>query len=249
MSDIPTQSSSRGAHEAEDEYSYDPSSYEAAPYDAASYETAPLGSDADDEAPAADDTASFEPLAAHSDVDLDSDPFADDLSKELAHAAPKTWFNRTSIVIGGLVLIVGGFLGGIQVQKHYGSSSSANSAANNIANLRAQFQRGGAGRTGGTGTGGFPGFGGGTGTGGTGTGTGAAAAAQTGTVKFVDGTTIYVTLANGNVLTVKTDGTTKVTTSTASKLSALKAGQTVTIGGGTPDATGNMTATSVTATK
>jgi len=233
MSDIPTQAQSRGAHSSDD-----------AAYDTADFEV----SDAD----AAHD-APFEPEGGYVDppsgVDLDSDPFADDLTKELAHAAPKTWFNRTTMVIGGLVLIVGGFLGGIQVQKHYGSSASTNTLANARANAASLFGRGGAGGTGGFGgTGGLGGTGG-TGTaGGAGRGTATAAAAQTGKITLVDGSTIYVTLANGNVLIVTTNSSTKVSVSTTSKVSALKAGETVSVGG-TPDSSGNVTATSVTATK
>jgi hypothetical protein len=187
-----------------------------------------------------DDTlVSGSPLISESAVDLDSDPFADDLSKELAHAAPKVWFNRATIIIGGFALIVGGFLGGVQVQKHYGSSSSGNS----LADLRSQFARNAGTRTG---EGGGIGFGGGNFPGGT---PSTAAVAQTGTIKLVDGTTIYVTLPDGTVLTVKTTDDTLVTTSATSKVSSLKAGDTVTIGGGTPDSTGNMTATTVTKTK
>ncbi len=228
MSEIPMQSPlSRGAHEA-DEFADGMFDGDASSYDETDAYASPGG------------TVEFEPVP--SAVDLDSDPFADDLSKELAHAAPKTWFNRTTIVIGGLVLIVGGFLGGIQVQKHYGSSST-NSAATDIANLRNQFARTGTGNGTTRGEGNFPGFGGTNGA------TGAAAAGQTGTIKFVDGTTIYVTLADGTVLTVQTTGSTKVVTSTTTKLSALKVGETITVGGGTPDSSGNMTATTVTATK
>ena len=231
MSEIPVQSASaHGAHEA-DEFPDDSST-------SRSLVDQPEAFDRPQDA-----TAEIEPASA---VDLDSDPFADDLSKELAHAAPKTWFNRTTVIIGGLALIVGGFLGGIQVEKHYGSSSSNNAAARDRERyaasspeaepgpaLVAKAARAGspasvvavppAARS-------------------------SAAAAQTGTVKLVDGTTIYVTLSDGTVLTVKTSGSTKVTTASTTKLSALKVGETVTIAGGTPDSTGNMTATSVTAT-
>jgi Domain of unknown function (DUF5666) len=249
MSDIPTQAQSRGAHSSDDDSSYDTADFEVGESDAAYESDAPYDSDAAHDAP-------FEPQGDYVDppsgVDLDSDPFADDLTKELAHAAPKTWFNRTTMVIGGLVLIVGGFLGGIQVQKHYGSSASTNTLANARANAASLFGRGGEGGTGGFGgTGGTGGFGGtgGTGTtGGAGRGTATAAAAQTGKITLVDGSTIYVTLANGNVLIVKTNSSTKVSVSTTSKVSALKAGETVSIGG-TPDSSGNVTATSVTATK
>ena len=67
-------------------------------------------------------------------------------------------------------------------------------------------------------------------------------------MKLVNGTTIYVQTADGSVVTVKTDGTTKVATSAAGKLSDVKAGQSVTIQGAA-GTDGSVTATSVTARK
>ena len=96
MSEIPVQSASaHGAHEAEEfpddffnEQSFEqPGSFE----QPQSFEQ-PESFDRPQDA-----TAEIEPASA---VDLDSDPFADDLSKELAHAAPKTWFNRTTVIMG-----------------------------------------------------------------------------------------------------------------------------------------------------
>jgi hypothetical protein len=182
-------------------------------------------------------------------VDLSADPFADDLTAELEAAAPKPWHNRATVVLGALVLVVGGFLGGVQVEKHLGKTTTP---ANARANAISQFAnaRGGAGGTGGFGRGGA--------TGGTGTGGGTASAApstgsggtsaqtNTGKITLVDGTTIYVTLASGDVLTVKTTSTTKVSVGSVTKVSGLKAGQSVTVTGPT-DSSGNVTATSITA--
>jgi hypothetical protein len=70
--------------------------------------------------------------------------------------------------------------------------------------------------------------------------------ATTGTIKLVDGTTIYLTTANGDTVTVKTSGDTVVTTPAA--VSDLKAGATVTVQG-TADADGIITANRVTASK
>jgi hypothetical protein len=167
-----------------------------------------------------------------SDVDLSSDPFADDLTHELAVAAPKHWRNRATLVIGGLVIIVAGFLGGIQVQSHYGTTGTASSTA------------GPAGFGGGT----FPGREGATGTGAGGASSGATTAADTttGTIKLIDGSTIYVQLANGDVVTVKTSTKTSVSVAASSTASKLKAGQKVTVGGAA-DSSGNVTATTVTA--
>jgi hypothetical protein len=194
-------------------------------------------------------------------VDLSADPFADDLTAELEAAAPKPWRNRATVVLGALVLIVGGFLGGVQVEKHYGQTATP---ANARANAASPFARGGAGETGGFGRGGGTGgtgtagggssapstAAGGTATGGTATGgtaTGVTATqTNTGKITLVDGTTIYVTLASGDVLTVKTTSATKVSVGSVTKISGLKAGQSVTVTGPT-DSSGNVTATSIAA--
>jgi Cu/Ag efflux protein CusF len=183
------------------------------------------------------------------DVDLDSDPFADDLSKELAAAAPKRWANRATVVIGALALVVGGFLGGAQVQKHFGTSTSAPAAGRGGAfgggNLGAARGGGFGGTgTGGTGTGAATGTGAGIGTGARG---GAAGTPTSGTIKLVDGDTIYVQLANGDIVTVKTTGSTKVSIASSGKLSSLKTGEKVSVAGAA-DSSGTVTATTVTAT-
>lgn len=181
-------------------------------------------------------------IAVPGDVDADGsadvyseDERDEDLSAALASAAPRRWWNRGTLVLGGCGLLLAGFLSGVLVDQHVGTN-------------RASAARG-------TGTfAGFPGAGRGTGTFGGGTagpesgGTGtAAAAATTGTVKLVDGTTIYVQTSSGDVITVKTNAKTEVKTATKSKVGDIKAGQSVTVEG--PAATdGTVTATSVTAT-
>lgn len=185
--------------------------------------------------PAATDAATVD------HVDLSSDPFADDLQAELSAAAPKRWYNRATYVLGALALLVGGFLAGVQVDKHYGSGSSAANARNAALSALANgFNgRGGGGFEGN----GFPGRGG-TNPSASPT-TSAAAQSLTGKITLVDGTTVYVTLANGDVLTVRTTTSTKVTVGTATKVSQLKAGQTVTVTG-PADSSGNVTASSIT---
>lgn len=157
----------------------------------------------------------------------------DDLAVGLARAERKPWLTRSTMVLGAAVLVLAGFLGGIEVQK---ANAPAASAANP-----------GAGR--GTGYGGR-GFGAGAGGFGSGQfpqgGTQTAPAATTGKIKLVDGSTVYIETADGDVITVKTTGTTKVTSSTATKLASLKPGASVTVQGQT-GADGTVTATSVTA--
>lgn len=169
-------------------------------------------------------------------IDLDAAPLDDDLAEQLAARAPKRWANRATVVLAGLVLLVGGFLGGVQVQKHFGKSSAQTN--NPFANSAAA--RNALGRFGGTGTGqGGTGQTGATGQGGTG-------AATTGTVKLVDGTTVYIQTASGDTVTVKTGSNTSVQVNGA--LKDLATGSTVSIQGQT-GTDGTVTATSITKTK
>ena len=172
-------------------------------------------------------------------VDLSADPFADDLNEELTAAAPKQWRNRATLVLGALALLVAGFLGGVLTEKHFGAASATD--ARNAAIQ--QFLNGGGG--------GFGGRNRGTGSSAAPTpsasGSGSATVqTNSGTIKLIDGTTIYVGLASGDVLTVQTTSATKINVGTATKLSQLKAGQSVTVTGPT-DASGDVTATSITA--
>ncbi|XVU22163.1 hypothetical protein ACQPZJ_33495 [Actinoplanes sp. CA-054009] len=183
----------------------------------------------------------------------------DGFATELAKAAPKRWWNKGTVVLGAVVLLVGGFVGGLQAQKQWGDSGTTGGG-----NRAAAFG-GGQNRAGYGAAGGFPGGGqgfpgganGATGGGNAAAGGGnaaaggtasTAAAATTGTVKLVNGTTIYVQTADGTVVTVKTDGQTKVSTATSGKVADVKAGQSVTIQGAA-GADGSVTATSVTAQK
>jgi hypothetical protein len=190
--------------------------------------------------PINDDTAVLpavpaEPAAAEPDEDRD-----DSLAAELAKAAPRRWWNRGTLVLGALALLLGGFLGGLQVQKHYGTTTAA---ANRPAGFTGQNR----------GAGGYPNFAGGAGqgTGGTRTGGGATASAApagtTGTVKLVDGDTIYLTTADGTVVTVKTTGRTSISTANKGTLKDLRTGDSVTVQGAA-GSDGTVSATSVTAT-
>jgi hypothetical protein len=180
---------------------------------------------------ASDDTAVL-PLAEDADEH-------DDLAAELARAAPRRWWNRGTLVLAAAALLLAGFLGGAAAQKQWGTT--ANASRNPVGGF--------AGGNRGTG-GGYPGFGG---FGGSGSRTGAAPAGSapaptTGTVKLVDGTTLYLQTASGAVVIVRTSGRTTVQTASRSALKDLKAGQTVTVQG-PAGADGTVTATSVTAAK
>ena len=177
-------------------------------------------------------------------VDLEADPFDDDLAAELAARRPVRLTSRATLFIGGAVLIIAGFLGGVLVQKNMGNTPT--SGVGDAANAR--------GGAGGAGQGGAGGFGqGGAGQGGTGQPGGVqsgatSGTAATGTVKLVDGTTVYVTTADGQVVTVKTSSSTAVRVQQSGALSDLSAGATVTVQG-TTGADGVITATQVTGQK
>ncbi|GAA4692157.1 hypothetical protein [Phytohabitans rumicis] len=160
------------------------------------------------------------------------------LDVELAAAAGRRWWNRYTVILGVALVLVGGFVAGIEVQKAYGSDTGT-----------AAGPGGGTGQRGAGGYGGFPGggmptaFPGGAQGGAQGT---AASNATTGTVKLVDGTTVYVQTASGELITVRTDGETAVRVPGA--LKDLKAGDKVSVEGAT-DAEGTVTAESVTESK
>jgi hypothetical protein len=166
------------------------------------------------------------------DLDLLEDPFNDDLDKRLSASAPRFVPNRWTYALGAVVLLVGGFLGGAQVQKHYGTPAASPTA--NASAGAGQF----AGRFGG-GAGQNPG------TGGTAGQTGGRNNAITGTVKLVDGTTVYIETPDGQVLTVRTsDSTTVLMPGT---LKDLTAGATVSVQG--QSSNGTVTATQISRSK
>jgi len=201
--------------------------------------------------PMNDDTAILHPLPPGQLPDADpEDERHDGLAEELAHAAPKRWWNRGTVVLAGLVLLGGGFVGGLQVQKHWGTSSSASGFPAGFGGAgRYGGANGGTGRGAGAYGGGALGGGGFT-QGGAGPGPAATAASSgtTGTVKLVDGTTIYVQTQDGNLVTVNTNGKTTVSAASKSTVKSIKAGQHVTVEGAA-GADGSVTATSVTTRK
>jgi hypothetical protein len=162
-------------------------------------------------------------------VALDDDPFDDDLESKLQARAPLP-ITKLTVGLASLVLVVAGFLGGVLVQKNWGTSSNSNSGAGAF-NPAALASRAAAGGFGNRGNGG-----GGTGTGGGGT---------TGTVTLVDGTTVYVTTSTGDVVIVHTDTNTAVQATQTEAVKDIKVGSTVTVTGSTAS-DGSVTATRIT---
>jgi hypothetical protein len=179
------------------------------------------------------ETAVDEPVGEPFDEPFD-EPVEDDLDKRLAAAAPRRLANRATYVLLALVIAVAGFIGGAQVQKHYGTPAAASNNGSGGTNPNAaggQFP-GGAGRASGA-SGAQQGTGGGRGN------------AITGTVKLVDGTTVYIETSDGQTITVKTNGDTTVLA--PGKLADIAVGSTVTVQGQNAD--GTVTATQVSRTK
>jgi hypothetical protein len=182
--------------------------------------------------------APHEDLAASDEDLLNSSPFEGDLSEELAaEPPPRRRPPSATVLLGAGVLIVGGFLGGVQADRHWGAKQTPNASAliNQLASrrtgeggggFRGQFPGAGA-----AGAGGGQRSGGGTGGG------------TTGTVKLVDGDTIYVQTDTG-IVRVKTTKSTKVTVAKKSTATSLKTGSTVVVQGA-PGQDGTVTATSV----
>jgi hypothetical protein len=150
---------------------------------------------------------------------LDDDPFGDDLNEQLAARAPRRWANRGTAVLAAAVLLGIGFASGAQVEKRYGQPAAAATtpATNRQVNPAAAGRGGQGAQNQGQNSGQDGSQGGG--------------APVVGTVKFVDGNTVYVTTPDGNVVTVRTDGSTQIQLTQPGTVKDLPVGATVTVTG------------------
>src|SRR5579859_380324 len=139
-------------------------------------------------------------------LDVLSSPLDDDNDAELTAVLtrrPRAKLPSLTLVLAAIVVASAGFLGGALVGKHYGTSGSGNLAATfrGLA-ARASSSAGAGSGTGGTGgRGGL--FGGGN--------------ATVGTIKLIDGGTVYVQTTAGDIVQVATSAGTKVATWTRSE--------------------------------
>jgi hypothetical protein len=136
-------------------------------------------------------------------------------------------FGLLTIIL--LVVLIGGLgvLGGVELQK---VRTPAAPAATSFASRRAAFAGGGGGGGGGQSS----------------TGQGGGAGGTFGTVKLVDGDTVYLTSQDGSIVKVRTSAAgTTITHSVTGKASDLQPGQDVIVQG-SADADGTITATRVT---
>ena len=176
----------------------------------------------------------------------------DDELTDVLTRRPRAKLPSLTLVLAALVVASAGFIGGILVGKHYGHSGAGGAAsafsrfAAAGASASASTATGSGARFGGAGgTGGFGGSGGGLG--GSGGGGFAAGNATIGTIKLVDGKTVYVQTTAGDIVQVSTSAGTKVTVSSAVPVKDLQPGETVIVEG-SKNSSGGVTATSISQT-
>ncbi|MER8183383.1 hypothetical protein [Kitasatospora sp. NPDC094015] len=169
-------------------------------------------------------------------------PDARDISAELA-APPRRKLPWPTLALAGCVIAVLSFAGGVWYQKDNapagGQRATAGGQGQNGQNAgrRGGFGQGQNGQGGGQNGQGQNGQGGGQ--------NGQGAGFTRGTVKQVDGTTVYLTDAAGNTVKVTTGDATKVTLNKDGKVADLQPGQSVTVVG-SKAADGGFTATQLT---
>ncbi|MCX5387126.1 DUF5666 domain-containing protein [Streptomyces sp. NBC_00083] len=187
---------------------------------------------------------SARPTAAASPEDILAEPpDTRDISAELS-APPRPRLPWLTLLLSGGLIAGVAFAGGALVEKGQDQTASgtqrtpaAAGTARSGAAGAGQRQGFGAGQSGQSGQSGQRQ--------GSGAGAGAGGGLTIGTVKLVDGSTLYVTDTQGNVVKVTTAGTTQVTESKSGKVSDLQPGQTVTVRG-SQNASGDVAATTVT---
>jgi hypothetical protein len=169
-------------------------------------------------------------------LDVLSSPLDDDDTELTAVLTrrPRAKLPSLTLILAVIVVASAGFLGGALVGKHYGSSSSGNLAAA-FSRLAARPSASASGSTGS----GFAGRGGG--------GLFGAGNATIGTIKLIDGKTVYVQTTAGDVVQVATSAGTKVTVSSTVPVKDLQPGETVIVEG-SKNSSGAIAATSISQT-
>jgi hypothetical protein len=182
-----------------------------------------------------------DPLDNDDDLDVLSSPLdnGDELAAVLTRR-PRAKLPSLTLVLAAIVVASGGFLGGVVVGKHDGSSGSGSQAS--------AFRRFAAGASAAVGTGSGPGAGfGARGARGDGAGGFAAGNATIGTIKLIDGSTVYVQTSGGDIVQVSTSAGTKVTASSTVRVKDLQPGETVIVEG-SKNSAGGVTAASISQT-
>jgi len=188
-----------------------------------------------DEQPTAHDSPAYDPAVqtpetlAYEPIEDEQDQWAEQPEDLELPARPRRRLlgvggNPIPLALLGVLLIAGGFIAGVQVQKGQTSTASTGGAPAGLASRFAALRGGtsSAGKTpAGVPAGGFPGA-----------GTGAGRPTS-GTVAYLDGNTLYVTSSEGNTVKVKTSPSTSVTKTVKMKVKGIYPGETVTVTGAT----------------
>ena len=177
-------------------------------------------------------------------LDVLSSPLDDDDAELTAVLTrrPRAKLPSLTLILLAIVVASAGFLGGALVGKHYGSSGTGN--------LAAAFRGLAAARAGASSS---ASAGSGTGSGGTGSGLGGRGGlfgggnATIGTIKLIDGATVYVQTTAGDIVQVATSTGTKVTVSSTVPVKDLQPGETVIVLG-SKNSSGAIAATSISQT-
>ena len=217
----------------------------------------------------AGDGSGADPFDDDDELDMLSHPVSseDELNAVLTRR-PRAKLPSLTLILVTVVVAAAGFVGGVAVGKHYGKASTSGRAAafgalaaggapagtGSGTRARAGGEGTGASGFGGSGTGGgFGGTGAGTGGGFGGTGTGRTGAglaggnATIGTIKLIDGKTVYVQTTAGDIVQVSTSAGTKVTVSSTVPVKNLQPGETVIVEG-SKNSSGGGSATSISQT-
>jgi hypothetical protein len=191
----------------------------------------------DEEPPIHDPAARTRPVPACESTEEENDWLGElDEPDELPPRPRRRLLKPTPLALLGVLLVAGGFIGGVFVQKDQQSSSG--SAAGTGASLASRFAalRGAGassiGKSAGGAPGAFPGAGAG------------AARATTGTVAYLAGNTLYVTSAEGNTVKVNTSPATRVMKAVTTEVRGIHPGETVSVTGAT-SSSGTVSAESI----
>jgi hypothetical protein len=171
-------------------------------------------------------------LAYDDPIEQDDDWLEEQPEEDLPRRPRRRLRAPLPLMLLGVLMIAGGFIAGVLVEKGQNSSSTvagagAGGLASRFAGLRGKTS-GAAGVAasglsgGGSGGGGFFGRAG---------GTGAAGGATTGQVAYVSGSTLYVTTAEGNTVKVTTSPSSAVSKTVKTNVGSIHPGETVVVTG------------------
>jgi hypothetical protein len=177
------------------------------------------------------------PAAAHDELVEADEPWLEEPQELLPRRPRRRLFgagaNPLALALLGVLLTACGFIGGVLIEKGETSPSSsggagASSLISRFRALRGSTSAAGGSSTGATSAGASTGF----------------TRPTAGTVAYLDGSTLYVTNAEGNTVKVKTSAATSVTKTVKASVKGIHPGETVTITGDT-GSSGTVSAESI----